>query len=171
MRRIERPIAERLDLHVEVGRHLRDLALGQLPDPELLNEFLDPPGRHPQQVTRGDHADEGLLGPPAVLQQPVREVAALPQLRDRQLDRAGPGVPLPSPVAVAGVHPRLAAFAVASAANRVRVGAHQRVGERLHHRPQHVRDRQVQLLAQHLGRVHTLGCGHRVVLLDHDLVV
>ena len=40
---VEGPVAERLDLRVEVGRHLADLALGQLLDAELLDELLDPP--------------------------------------------------------------------------------------------------------------------------------
>src|SRR5262249_47017080 len=44
------------------------------------------------------------LGTAAVLQE-RREVRPLPQLRDRQLDRPRPGVPLPAPGAVAGVHP------------------------------------------------------------------
>ena len=35
------------------------------------------------------------FGPLAALQQPLREVGALTQLRDRQLDRAGAGVELP----------------------------------------------------------------------------
>src|SRR5690606_29479379 len=100
-----------------------------------------------------------------MLQQPARKVGALPQLRDGELDRAAPAVPLPAPVAVTGVDPLVAALPVRGTADRVRLGAHQRFGERLDHRPKKIRARRLQLLAQKAGRVHTLGCGHRVVSL------
>ena len=162
---VQRPVTERLDLRVEVGGHLRDLRLGQLRHAELLNQLLHPPRRHPQQVRRGHHRHQGLLGAPAVPQQPIREVRTLPQLRDGQLDRAGSGVPLPRPIPIAGVDPLVAALPVRGTAQRIRLGAHQRLSERLHHRPQHVRARRLQLLAQKAGRVHTLRYGHRVALL------
>src|SRR5829696_4685288 len=66
----------------------------------------------------------------ASLQQPLREVGALTQLRERQLDRAGAGVELPGPVAVAAVDPLLRDGAVGSATDRVGLSRHQRVDER-----------------------------------------
>jgi len=67
-------------------------------------DYHSPPaGSKPQQVRRGHHRGQRPLGPAAVLQE-APEVRPLAQLRDRQLDRPGPGIPLP-PVPVAGVHP------------------------------------------------------------------
>lgn len=42
---VEGPLAERGDLGVEVGGHLRDLRAGQRLDPELLGQALHPAGR------------------------------------------------------------------------------------------------------------------------------
>jgi hypothetical protein len=47
-----------------------------------------------------DHREQGLLGPPARLEQ-LREEASLPQLRDPQVHPPHPGVPGTFPVAVA----------------------------------------------------------------------
>jgi hypothetical protein len=58
---IQRALAKRRYLRVEVGGHLRDLRAGQRLDPEL-GQPLHPPGGHPQQVGGGHHADQGLLG-------------------------------------------------------------------------------------------------------------
>ena len=73
-------------------------------DAEGGGELLHPPGRDAQQVAGRHDRGQRPLGPAAVLQEP-REVRPGPQLGDRQLDRPGPGVPLPPPVPVAGVHP------------------------------------------------------------------
>ena len=162
---IQRPATERLDLRVQVPGHLRDLTLGQLFDAELLDQLLHPPRRHPEQIRGRDHADQCLLGPAAMLEQPVREVRARAQLRDRQLDRPGTGVPLPAAVAVTRVRPLHTALAVLGAAQRVGLRGHQRVGEGFHHRPQHIRARRFQMLAQQVSDVQTLCCGHRRSLL------
>jgi hypothetical protein len=86
---IERAGAERLDLLVEVLGHHTDLRLGQPGDAQGLDQLLHPPRRHPEQIGRGHHRDQRGLGPRRRSSSTVREVAALPQLRDRQLDRAG----------------------------------------------------------------------------------
>ncbi|GAA0711499.1 hypothetical protein GCM10010199_08940 [Dactylosporangium roseum] len=49
VRRVQGPGAERLDLRVQMGGHLRDLAARQRGDAELLDEFLHPPGRDPSR--------------------------------------------------------------------------------------------------------------------------
>lgn len=56
-----------------------------------------------------------------MLEQPRREVAALTQLRDRQVDRADPRVPAPRPIPVARVDPLVGALAVAGLALRRRL--------------------------------------------------
>jgi hypothetical protein len=76
---------------------------GQPADAQRLDQLLHPPRRHPQQVRVAPHRDQCLLGAATPLEQPVREVRPCLQLRDRPLDAARPGVPLPRPVAVAGV--------------------------------------------------------------------
>ena len=83
------------------------LAAGDI-DPEAGREPLEPPRRDAQQVAGRHHADQRLLGPGTALEQPLRDVRAGPQLRDRQLHRAGPRVPRPRPIAVPRVRPPLA---------------------------------------------------------------
>jgi hypothetical protein len=72
-----------------------------------------------QQLLDGDGLAAGLA------------TAARPQLRDRHVQRAQPGVEVPVPVAVATVHPPLADRPVLRAAQRVRLRAHQCRDERL----------------------------------------
>jgi hypothetical protein len=145
---IQRAGPERLDLRVEALGHLADLRLRQRRNPQLPDELLHPPRRDPQQIAGGHYGDQGLLGAATALQQPLREVTARAQLRDRELDTPGPGVPVPQPIPVAGVHPHLAALPVASTARGVSLGGHQRLRELLHHRPQQIRTRHGEPLVQ-----------------------
>src|SRR6185437_14257637 len=104
------------------------------------------------------------LGPPPVLQE-AREVRPLAQLGDRQLDRPGPGVPLPPPVAVAGVHPVRRDLAVPRVARDLDVGVHHPLGELPDHLPQHVRARRCQgLLELRAGNRHNVTYGHFALL-------
>jgi len=135
---VQRPVAKRLDLRVQMGGHLRHLTLGQSRDTQLLDQLLHPAGRYPKQVGGRHHADQRLLGTATVLQQPFRKVRALPQLRNRQLNRASASVPVTLPVAVALVRPLVAALTVGRAAHRVGLGGHQRFGKRLQHRTQQI---------------------------------
>jgi len=91
---VQGPIAERGDLVVQVLGHRRDLGLRQLRDVEGLGELLDPARGDAAQVGGGDHRDQGLFGPAAAFEEPVREVTTLAQLGDGEFDGAGPGVPL-----------------------------------------------------------------------------
>ena len=86
---------ERRDLRVEVFGHLRDLGLGQPVDAEGSDQLLHPPGRHPEQVGGGDDADQRRLGPTAVRQQPVREVAAPTAASGSPRRSCPPGCPSP----------------------------------------------------------------------------
>jgi transposase InsO family protein len=65
------------------------------------------------------------LRPPPRLQQPAREVRALAQLGDRQVDRPEPRVPRPCAVPVAGVHALRRALAVPRAAQGIHLHRHQ----------------------------------------------
>ena len=132
----------------------RDLALRHPLHAELLHQLLHASGRDAGEVGIRDHGHERLLRPPPGLQQPVREVGALPELRHRELDRADPRVPVALAVAVSAVDPLRAPLAVPGAAEHVGVRAHQRLRELLHHRPQQIRARLLELLAQPARHVH-----------------
>jgi hypothetical protein len=56
---------------------------------------------------------------PHPLQQPLGEVGTRPQLRDRQLDRPGTGVPVSLPARVPPVDPLIAALAVTGPADAI----------------------------------------------------
>jgi hypothetical protein len=162
---VQWPVAERLDLGVQVPGHLRHLRLRQRLDAELLDQLLHPPRRHAEQIAGGHHRDQRLFGPAAVLQHPVREVRPGPQLRDGQVDGAGPGVPLAVAIAVTRVGPFAGALAVTGAAQGIGLGRHQRVRERLDQGLQDIRARRSQMRAQQTGKVQTLCYGHRRSLL------
>jgi hypothetical protein len=85
---VQRPGAERLDLLVELGGHHRDLRLRQPGDAQRLDKLLHPPGRDAEQVAGRHHRGQRALGAAPALQQPVREVATLAQLRDRHVQHA-----------------------------------------------------------------------------------
>ena len=158
---IQRPLAKRLDLGVEVRGHLTDLRARQRLHSELLGQPLHPPRRHAQQIRRGDHGDQGLLGAAPMRQQPVRKIGTLPQLRDRQLHGAHPGIPVSAAVTIAPIDPLITALTVAGAAHLVSLRGHHRVSERSNHLPEQIRRRGSQVLFQQLHRVHTVRCGHR----------
>jgi hypothetical protein len=96
---------ERLDGLIELLGHLRDPGLRDPLDPELTDQPFDTPGGHAADVALCDDLDEGSLGTPAGLEEPLGEVGAFTELRDGQRDRAGAGVPGPFPVAVPSVGP------------------------------------------------------------------
>ena len=86
--------------------------------PMRLDQLVDRAGRDALHVGFLDHRRQRLLGHPPRLQE-AREVAALPELGDAQLDRPGPGLPVAIAIAVAMVGSALAALAVAGAAQGV----------------------------------------------------
>jgi hypothetical protein len=88
---------------IEALRQPRDLASRHPVDPELTDELVDAPRGDAGEMRIGDHRDESLLRSAAALVEPVGEVGALPELRDRQLDRAHAGVPAALAIAVADV--------------------------------------------------------------------
>src|SRR3954451_13554482 len=110
---LQRPLAERLDLLIEQAGDPADLALGD-PQPEALDELVDATGRDAAHIRLLHDAHERLLGPLARLQE-AREVTALTDLRDLQLDLTGAGVPPPGPIAVAMRRTVLGALPVSGA--------------------------------------------------------
>ena len=132
-------------------------------DAEGLDEPLDPPCRHPAHVALADHLGERSLGSPAGLEQPAGEVAARAQLRDREVDRARPGVEVPVAQAVARVHPLRGDLAVARVADGVDLGGHQALCEHPDHLSQQVAVAALfEVLAQQRHRVHGCSDFHRI---------
>ncbi|GAA3228032.1 hypothetical protein GCM10020256_39880 [Streptomyces thermocoprophilus] len=162
---VQGPVTEGCDLLVQVLGHRADLGLRQLRHPEGLGELLDPAGGDTEQVGGGDHRDQGLLGPAAALEKPVREVAALPQLGNGELDGPGAGVPLARAIAVAMVDAFLADLPVFGVAEGVSLGGHEGVGECLDHRAQQIGTRRGEVLLGEGVQGQTVGCGHRADLL------
>ena len=90
----------------------RDLALGDALAAKRLHEVLDAAGGDALYVGLLHDGEQGPLAAPARFEQ-GGEVAALPHLRDLQLQGAHPRVPRPGPVAVAVGGPRRTALAKA----------------------------------------------------------
>src|SRR3954447_26276448 len=161
---LKRPLPERLDLLVEQPRDPAHLTLGD-PQPATLDELIDPPRRHSADIRLLHHADERLLAALARLQQ-AREVAALADLRDLQLDLTRARVPPPRPIAVAMRRTILRALTTLRADQL----GHLRLHQLLRHQPHRLADHVTVLLTQHpaddlLDR-HPLGTGHRWRLLS-----
>jgi hypothetical protein len=162
---VQGSVAECGHLLVKMLGHRTDLGLRQLGHAERLGELLDAAGGYAEQVSGGDHRDEGLLGPPAAFEEPVREATALTQLGDGQFDGAGAGVPLARAVAVAVVDAFVADLAVFGVAEGVGLRGHERVGERLDHRAQQIGTRRGEVVLGEGVQGHTVTCGHRADLL------
>src|SRR4051794_16100664 len=162
---LQRPLTERLHLLVEQPGDPADLGLRD-PQPERLHELIDPLRRDAADIGLLDDRDERLLAALAGLQE-AREVAALADLRDLQLDLTRARVPPPAPIPIAMRHPILRAALTALSADQLgHLGLHQL----LRHHPDRLADHVTVLLTQHpaddlLDR-HPLGTGHRWRLLS-----
>ena len=97
---LDRPVEEGLHPLVDLLAQPADLALGDAAHAHGLDQVVDRAGRDALDVGLLDDRGQRLLGHPARLEE-AREVAALAQLGDAQLDRAGPGLPVPVAIAVA----------------------------------------------------------------------
>ena len=153
----DRAVQERPDPLVDLGAQPRDLALGDPAHAHRLHQLVDRAGRDALDVGLLDHRGERLLGRPARLEEPG-EVAALSQLRDLQIDRAGARLPEPVAVAVAAVGPLGASLAVGGRAQALDVHLHHALGDVLDHLAQQVG---VGPLFSELGQCHSW-LGHRV---------
>ncbi len=162
---VERPVAERGDLLVEMLGHRADLGLRHLGDAEGFGELLDPARGNAQQVGGGDHTDQGLLGPAAALEEPAREVTALTQLGDGEFDGAGAGIPLARAISVAVVDAFVADLPVLGIADGIRLRGHECVGERLDHHAQQIGTRRGKVVLGEGMQGQTVWCGHRADLL------
>jgi hypothetical protein len=160
---VQRPVAPRGNDLIELGAHPGDLRLADPIQPHRAGDVVDPPGRHTLHITLSHHRGQRPLGPPTWFQD-RRQIAALAHPGDRQLDRAGPGVPVPEPVAVTVRHPTQGPLAVFGPDLGRHLRLHQRLGQHANSLAQEV-DVAALGLANKLQQLH-LGHGHHVAPLD-----
>jgi len=154
-------MAELVDVFVQLGGHPAHLGLREPVDAQGFDQFVHPARGHAGKVAVSDHGDQGSLGALAALQEPVREVGASAQFRDRELDRAGAGVQSAVTVAIALRGPPRSGLAVLGADHRVGIRRQQRVQHGLQQAAHHVRRRFSKQLAKNVGRVDNMRSGHR----------
>ena len=116
-----------------ISSHRRETWDLLIPRAECLHQRVDRARRHPLHVSLLDHRGQRLLSGTPRLQE-CGEVAALAQLRDPEIHRAGTRLPRPVPVSVTVVQPRQAALAVAGAAQALDLQRH----ETLRYKPDHL---------------------------------
>ena len=116
---------------------LGDLRLADPGQSHCLHQIVDPPGRDAADPGLLDHRDQRLLRALAGFEK-RREVAALSQLRDAQLQRAEPGVEAAVAIAVAPRGPLAAALVSPGADQPLDVGLHQQLQHRLRHGSQKI---------------------------------
>ncbi len=155
-RALERAVEEGQDPLVDVLAELRDLALGDPRQTHGLHEVVDAPGRDATDPGLLDHRDQSFLGHLAGLEE-RREVAALAELGDAQLERAQARVEAAVAVAVAVVQPVGRALVARRADHAFDVGLHQDLQHGLGHGAQKVA---LTGLLHELGQCHPL-LGHR----------
>ncbi|OCQ85388.1 hypothetical protein A4260_11025 [Streptococcus pneumoniae] len=163
---IERAGPKRLYGFVELFGHDRHLRLGKLCHTKCFDQALHPASGYSQQVAGRHHAGQCAFSSLAALQQPVREIAALAQLGDRDVDGCGTGVEITVAVAVALIGPLIAAFAVARPAQGVGFSPHQGGDERREQPAQQIRARLCELVSQKLLGVDKMRRGHCVISFD-----
>ena len=154
----ERPVEESLHALVDVLAQLADLALADPTQPHCLHQVLDPARRHATDPGFLDHRDQCLLGHFAGLEE-RREITALPQLRNAQLQPAEPGIEHAVAEAIAPGCALAAAFIASGADQAVHIHLHQQLQHRLRHAAQKIT---ITGLLQKLGQRQSL-LGHRVL--------
>ena len=157
---LQRTLPKRLDLLVKQTRDPADLRLAD-PQTEALDELVDAPRAHAADIGLLHHRHQRLLAALPWLQE-AREVAALTNLRDLQLDLTGPRVPPPGPIPIAMrraiLRPALTTLRADQLAD---LGLHQLLRDR----PDGLADHITMLIAQHLPDDlldrHPVLTGHR----------
>ena len=152
----ERTVQELADPLVDILAQLRDRALRDAAQPHGLHQIVDASGRNTADPGFLDHRHQRLLRGLAGLEE-AREVAALPQLRHPQVQRAQTGVEGAIPIAVAPGRALAAAFMAAGADQAVDIGLHDQLKDGLGDTAKQIT---LIVLLQKLGQVH-VGLGHR----------
>jgi hypothetical protein len=158
----ERTGAEALDLGVEAGAHPADLAPADPIDPQRPDEVVHPAGADAGDVRLLDDREQRPLGPPPRLEE-ARQVRAVADARDGQLDRPDPGVPAPLAIAVAvGQATLRVTLALGHPGQLADLGLHDRLGQDPDALAQDVDVTAGARLAQRLEQGHAV-VGHRGV--------
>lgn len=163
----ERTLTESLDLFVEPGTDSADFALREILHAHGLDEVLDLAGTDAVHVGLLDDTHERLLRPAPGLEE-AREVGALPQLRDRQLERAHPRVPASASGAVALVTALIRALVFARANDVVDPHAHDLLDQGRKGLLQEIGISFAEDLADEVSNGHAVRCrchGHPFLLL------
>ncbi len=134
---LDRAIEECPHALVDLLAEPAHLALRDAPHAERLDEVVDGAGRDALDVGLLYDSGECLLGEPSRLQE-AREVRALAQLRNAQLDRPGAGLPGALPIAIALRQTLCALLAVAGSGQAGHLHLHQALGRKADHLPQQV---------------------------------
>jgi len=159
----KRPIQEGTHPLVDVLAQLGDRALADAAQPHGLHQVVHTPGGHAADPGLLDHRHQGFLRRLARLQE-RREVAALPQLGNAQLQAAEPGVQRPVAIAVA-IGRALAGTLVATGTDQsLHVGLHQQLHHGLGHGTQEIA---VSGFGQKLGQWQCV-LGHRVLSVGDE---
>jgi hypothetical protein len=156
---LQRALPKRLHLLVEQRGDPRDLGLRDA-QPERLDQLIDSPGRDAADIGLLDDRDQRLLGALARLQE-AREIRALADLGDLQLDLAGTRVPTPGAIAVAMRRAVLGALTALGADQLRDLGLHQLLRDRPHRLADHVSVLVAQHLSDDLPDRHPVLTGHR----------
>ena len=136
-----------------------DLAFRDPGHAHRFDQIIDRTRRHALHVSLLDNRGERFLGHAPRFQE-HREVAALAQLWDAQLDRPGAGLPDPVAVAIAVIDPVRAALAMCGTRQAFDFELHQALRGKTHHLAQQIG---VRALLQQRTKAHHL-VGHRRVL-------
>src|SRR5246500_2701328 len=154
----ERAVEEGMDTLVDLLTELGNLRLADPRQPHRLHQIVDPAGRDASDPSLLDPRNQRLLRALTGFEK-RREIAALPQFRDTQLQCAEPGVEGAVAVTVAPGGPLAAALVTPGPDQPLDIGFHQQLQHRLRHRSQKI---SLTSLLQQLGQYQSL-FGHRVL--------
>jgi hypothetical protein len=126
----ERPIEKGMHALVDLFAQLGDLRLADPRQSHRLHQIVDTAGRHTADPRLLDDRDQRLLRALAGFEK-RREIAALPQLRDAQLQRAETGVESAVAMAVAPSRAFTAALVTPGPNQPLDIGFHQQLQHRL----------------------------------------
>ena len=151
----ERTVEKGLDPFVDLLAQPRHLALGHACAAHRPDQVVDRAGRHALHIRLLDHRRQRLLGHPPRLQE-AREVRALAQLGDADLDRSGSRLPVAIAVAVALDEPIGRALSMPRPSPGPHLQLHQPLGGKADHLAQDIR---IRGLLHKRAKVHHL-VGH-----------
>ena len=147
---------------IDLSAQARDLTLADPAHAHRLDQLVHRTGGDALHIGLLDHCSQRLLRRAPRLKKSGK-VAALAQLRDLQIDRAGACLPGPLTIAVAAVQALSASLAIPGCAQALNVHLHHALGDVLDHLLEQIR---IRTLFGELRQCHSRLGGHRVVLSE-----